>query len=106
MKPMLAEHATLYRSFLTRVAMATTLLTRRMAPTSAEWQRLENGRRPRGVTTYRPQKSQPEVLIEVGSDFAGDLPSRRSMTEVASFDRDHLLKITQRAAIYSEPELW
>ena len=54
---------------------------------------------------YTLLKSQPEVLIEVDCDIAGDVPSGRSMTEVASFDRDHLLRNTQRAAIYSELEL-
>ena len=102
--------ATLYRSTLMRLAYAAQdrpdiaetvkALARRMAhPEARDLVRLRRLARflkgkPRAVLTFGPQRYRGKVpvVIEVDSDFAGDLLTRRSTGGVCAFIGGHLVR--------------
>ena len=100
-----AEQSTLYRSVLMRasymaqdrpdLAEAVKALSRRMvSPTLGDVQRLKRlGRyilgRPIGALFFAAQSLPEEVLLEVDSDFAGYLATRRSTIGVAALFGNH-----------------
>ena len=80
------------------LAEAVKSLSRRMvAPTAGDMTRLKRlGRyvlgRPRASLEFRPQELPRHLLVEVDSDFAGDLATRRSTTGIACLLGDHVIK--------------
>ena len=48
--------------------------------------------RPRATLEFRPQELPQELLVEVDSDFAGDLITRRSTTGMACMFGSHVIK--------------
>ena len=103
-----AEQSTLFRSVLMRisyvaqdrpdVAEAVKCLSRRMvAPSSADFQRLKRLARylagkPRAVIVFRPQSLPTTLRVEVDSDHAGDLVTRRSTTGMVCMFGEHCVK--------------
>ena len=74
-----------------------TLARRMVAPTAGDMTRLKRlGRyvlgRPRATLEFRPQELPQELLVEVDSDFAGDLITRRSTTGMACLFGSHVIK--------------
>ena len=80
------------------LAEAVKTLSRRMvSPTAGDMMRLKRlGRyvlgRPRASLEFLPQRLPQELLVEVDSDFAGDLATRRSTTGVACLLGEHVIK--------------
>ena len=80
------------------LAEAVKTLSRRMVtPTAVDMMRLKRlGRyvlgRPRASLEFLPQALPSEVLVEVDSDFAGDLVTRRSTTGIACIFGAHVIK--------------
>ena len=107
-EPLPAADATRYRSVVMRAAYmaqdrpdlaeAVKSLSRRMvAPTPGDMVRLKRlGRyvlgRPAASLQYRCQQLPGHILIEVDSDFAGDLLTRRSTTGVVCMLGGHAIK--------------
>ena len=100
--------ATVFRSNLMRIAyigqdrpdVAETVkcLSRRMvAPNAADFQRLKRLARflagcPRLVLVFKPQILQTRLTVEVDSDHAGDLITRRSTTGVVCMFGSHVIR--------------
>jgi len=106
--PLPAKEATLFRSVLMRLSYvgqdrpdlgeALKCLSRRMvSPSEADMTRLKRvcrylRYRPRAVIRFRTQDMPGEVNVEVDSDFAGDLATRRSTGGLLAFHGLHLIR--------------